>query len=387
MKILFVSAVLPYPLYSGGQIRIYNLLKRLSTIHEIHLFSFIRSADEKEELSHVSFCRRVVTVVRGRVWQPKYLFKTISTSYPLLWSSYHNSEMLSLLSDELARGGYDLVHLEPGYVWPSLPQSNTPVVVCEHNIEHLVYEGYVRQFPISVLRPFLSLDVAKMTKWETRVWKEATRIVSVSEADRNAIAQSVSPEKISVVSNGVDTETFLFRPKKQWDSKKLTFLYVGDFRWMENKDAAEHLIRDWWPAIQAKYPGSRLRIVGKNAPKGQYFVGAVDDIQEELHAADALLAPIRIGGGTKYKILEAMAAGAPVITTKLGIEGMHAVHQKHVLLAETPEEVLPLLGALADMKKRMAITAAARKLVETRYSWDMIAGALDTAWKDAYARK
>ena len=130
MKVLFVSAVLPYPLYSGGQIRIYNLLKRLAKKHEIHLYSFIRSEKEKEYVSNLSFCKTVTTVLRGRAWQPKYLLKTLTNPYPFLWNTYHNSEMLSLLSDEIAKGQYDLIHIEPGYVWPSIPtEHKIPIVI------------------------------------------------------------------------------------------------------------------------------------------------------------------------------------------------------------------------------------------------------------------
>jgi glycosyltransferase involved in cell wall biosynthesis len=374
MKILFVSAVLPYPLHSGGQIRIYNLLKRLSVKHEIHLFSFIRSESERQYLPELHFCKTVTTVMRGRAWQPKYLYKTIMSSYPLLWSSYHNVEMLSLLSDEVAKGKYDLIHIEPGYVWPSIPETHVPVVVCEHNIEHTVYEGYVQQFPVSPLRPFLSLDVAKMRKWEERVWKEAARIVTVSESDRAIINQP----NVSVVPNGVDIQAFAFHPKKVWDIKHLTFLYVGDFRWMENKDAADYLVKNWWPAIQKVYPGSQLRIVGKHAPEAHYFVGEVDRIQDELNAADALLAPIRIGGGTKYKILEAMASGLPVITTQQGVEGMNVGGS--VCVAKNSNDVLQSLELFADNKKRVSMIGNARKIIEKQYSWDMIAQKLDRIW-------
>ena len=130
MKVLFVSAVLPYPLYSGGQIRIYNLLKRLGKKHEIHLYSFIRSDKEKEYISELSFCKTVTTVLRGHAWRPNYLLKTITSSYPFLWNTYHNSDMLSFLSDEIAKGGYDCIHIEPGYVWPSIPtEHKIPIVI------------------------------------------------------------------------------------------------------------------------------------------------------------------------------------------------------------------------------------------------------------------
>lgn len=364
--------MLPYPLHSGGQIRIYNLLKRLAATHEIHLFSFIRSETEKKYLPELRFCKSVTTVYRGRGWRPKYLFKTLTGSYPLLWTSYHSSEMLGLLADEISTSHYDLVHIEPGYVWPSLPETRVPVVVCEHNIEHTVYEAYAKQFPIGILRPFLMRDVVKMKSWQRHVWKRADYIITVSESDKTFIHQP----NVSVVPNGVDTKAFTFRPKKTM-SKNLTFLYVGNFRWMENRDAAGHLIRDFWPAICEAYPDARLRIVGKNAPKSPYFVGSVEKIQDELYAADIMLAPIRIGGGTKYKILEAMASGLPVITTSLGIEGME---NAPVCLAQELPDVLRSIEWLYDNKNRLNMVTQARELIEKEYSWDLIAQKLDKIW-------
>ncbi|MCX6792149.1 MAG: glycosyltransferase family 4 protein [Candidatus Gottesmanbacteria bacterium] len=376
MKILFVSAVLPYPLHSGGQIRIYNLLKRLSKNHDIHLFSFIRENSEKKYLPELSFCSSVVTVQRGRGLQPKYILKALTSSYPLLWSTYHNSEMLALLSDEVAKGKYDLVHIEPGYVWPSIPgEHRIPIVVAEHNIEHAVYESFVKAFRIGILRPFLMRDVIKMKTWQRHVWERATRIITVSESDKTFIQQP----NVSVVPNGVDTKLFAFSPKKTM-GKAVTFLYVGNFRWMENRDAAEHIIRDFWPAIRKAYPDARLRIVGKNAPKGQYFVGMVDSIQAELHGADIMLAPIRVGGGTKYKILEAMASGLPVITSSLGIAGMSGTGKKHFLIAESADDVLESIAYLRNGNRREEIVTNARALIEKEYSWDMIAQQLNDIW-------
>jgi polysaccharide biosynthesis protein PslH len=374
MKILFVSAVLPYPLHSGGQIRIYNLLKRLSKIHEIHLYSFIRSGDETKYLNELTFCKRVVMVNRGRVWQPKYIFKTLTSSYPLLWSSYHSSEMLGLLADEISLGTYDLVHIEPGYVWPSIPtEHRIPIVVAEHNIEHTVYESYANEFKIGIVRPLLLRDVVKMELWQRHVWKQAAQIITVSETDKKFIHQS----NVSVVPNGVDIKSFAFRPKKSMSASP-TFLYVGNFRWMENKDAAEYLVHNWWPLIQEKYPGSHLRIVGPHAPRSHYYVGAVDKIQDEFTNADVLLAPIRVGGGTKYKILEAMASGLPVITTGQGIAGMDVAGS--VCVVKEPRDVLQSLERLKDNTKRLSMIQQARKIIEKQYSWDLIAQKLDHVW-------
>ena len=388
MKILFVSAVLPYPLYSGGQIRIYNLLKRLAEKHEIHLYSFIRSDKEKEYLPKLSFCKKVVTIHRGHAWQPKYVFKTLTGSYPFLWNTYHNSEMQSLLSDEIVKGQYDLIHIEPGYVWPSIPtEHKIPIVIAEHNIEHEVYAGFAKQFSVAPLRPFMSLDVAKMAKWEQRSWQQSAGIVAVSEDDKKYISQYSGGKPVTVVPNGVDTKLFAFHPKKNFPEKGMIFLYVGNFLWMENRDAADHIVRDLWPAIKEKYPEATLRIVGKNAPAGQYFIGNVQNIQDELYNADIMLAPIRIGGGTKYKLLESMAAGLPVITSFTGAKGMAGADKKQFLLAESAADVLESIEYLRSDSQRRTLVQNARALVEKDYSWALIASSLDTVWQSAHAGK
>lgn len=362
MKILFVSAVLPFPLHSGGQIRIYNLLKRLSKKHDIHLYTFIRTEVEKKHIAELTFCKNVSTVLRGRAWQPKYIFGALTNSYPFLWNTYHNSTMLSLLSDEIARGGFDLVHIEPGYVWPSIPSSpNIPIVVAEHNVEHEVYQKYADAFPVSFIKPFLSFDVAKMQRWEKRIWKVASAVVAVSDDDRKKIGGNAH-----VVPNGVNIKTYTFNPKHA-TSGPLRFLYVGNFRWMENKDAADNILKNYWPVITSQYPDAELRIVGQHAPDGP-----VENLQEEFSKTDILLAPIRIGGGTKFKILEAMAAGVRVITTTLGAQGLDT---SCLWIADKPEDM-----EIADVIKDTEKIRKARMLIETRYNWDTIAQTLDRIW-------
>jgi glycosyltransferase involved in cell wall biosynthesis len=395
MKILFVSAVFPYPLYSGGQIRIYNLLKRLSRKHDITLLSFIRKEEEETYKKEIQFCQSVIAVKRGKAWQPHYVMRAITGSYPLLLSTYDNKGMRQHIKTELEKGTYDLVHLEPGYVWPSLPQVDIPIVVSEHNIEHEVYREYARKFRIPFLRPFLLFDVKKLHAWEEKIWKAADRITAVSQEDQTFIASIVDAKKVSVVENGVDLSSFPFVPKQGTMSEAITFLYVGNFAWIQNQDAVEYLLKELWPAIIKKYPRAQLRIVGKNLSdslrqlgniSGVYFLEHVDVIQKELQRADIMLAPIRVGGGTKYKLLEAMASGLPIITTSHGAEGLLQKDKQVMCIADNIGGVLEAIDVLRVEKKRKSIVVSARAMIEKSYSWEGIAEKLDTVWKGAYGK-
>lgn len=390
MKILFVSALLPYPLHSGGQVRLYNLLKRLSEKHEVTLFSFLRRVDERVHIKNLQFCKKIQTVYRGHAWQPQYIARSLLSTYPLLFSTYAIGEMKAIVGQELQREHYDLVHIEPSYVWPALPRSSLPVVVCEHNIEYEGYKGYVERFPIVPLRPLLMIDVIKLTCWERRVWQKATRIITVSQEDRDVIAKAVGGNNIDVVPNGVDLSEFVFT-QKQTNTTSPIFLFVGNFSWHQNADAVTHLLGDVWPQLKNLYPAATLRIVGRRASTdlmgsiraaGAQLLDGVEDIAKEYAKADILIAPIRIGSGSRYKILEAMASGLPVITTHVGAAGLDVESGRDVMVAETPKEYLMATQTLlSNQKLSTFIATSARRVIEKSYSWELIARELERVWE------
>lgn len=390
MNILFVSALLPYPLYSGGQVRIYNLLKRLGKHHQITLVSFIRSQEERRLLGELAFCKRVETILRGRAWQPKYVLRAVCTSDSFLQATYNLQSARDCINTILQQEAIDLIHLEPGYVWSGVPETSIPTVVAEHNIEHTVYQGYVNTFPIPLLRQLLAKDVQKMAKKEKQIWNAARNVVVVSESDK-AVIKNNSGVEASIVPNGVDLEYFTYHPKEN-STSELRVLFVGSFRWIQNVDAVKRLLRTIWPAIARSFPMAQLTIVGKSfpdalrtqLPPGVQLDDTVEDIRNSYYNADVLLAPIEIGGGTKYKILEAMACGLPVITTAKGIEGMAVKDGTHLFLAKTPQAYCRIIETqILDSKKKEAVVASARTLVEQVYSWNRIAQALDAVWNDS----
>lgn len=343
MNILFVSAILPYPLYSGGQVRIYNLLKGASRHHDISLFSFLRNENETKYYKDLAFCRHVEAVYRGHAWQPQYVLSATFGKYPLLYASYNNASLRAKLAAELATKTYDLIHIEPGYIWPVLPNTAVPIVLTEHNIEYSIYQSYVRSFPFALLRPLLSLDVMKLRAWEEKTWEQVSHVIAVSEDDASVIRQKT--KNVSVVPNGVDIKEFPFKPKKNVGTG-VRFLFVGNFSWMQNVDALRFVLTKLWPEIKRKYPESNLSVVGKRMPgdlqnqvqhHGARLFEDITDITKEYQKGDILLAPIRIGGGTKFKILEAMASGMPVVTTTTGIQGLTVKQEKDLMVAILPQ--------------------------------------------------
>ena len=256
---------MPYPLHSGGQVRVYNLLSRLSRNHEITLVTFLRNLDEKRYEKDLSFCKKIITAYRGHAWQPEYVVRSLFGTKPLLMTSYEQEALQQEIANELEIGSYDLVHIEPWYVWPSIPKTDIPVVAATHNIEYEVYSEYVRRLRVVPLRPGYYWDVVKLRFWEKKIWKQASHVVSVSEDDARVIRRSVgSRPTVTVVPNGVDVTSFPFKIRNM--KRQPVFLFVGSFAWMQNRDAVSWLVTAIWPLLRVKYPGSSMRIVGRSLP-------------------------------------------------------------------------------------------------------------------------
>ena len=240
-----------------------------------------------------------------------------------------------------------MIHAETFYVMPNLPNSvKIPTLLVEQTIEYAVYQRYVKDFNFFLLKPLLYFDVFKIKFWEKYYWNRATRLVAMSNSDKTIMQRFVKGRKVNVVANGVDVKHFSAKCRSSsgrnlQKPKTPTILFVGNFKWLPNKDAAKFLVGKIWPLIKNKVPQAKLWIVGRNPTsdilkleedKSISVTGDLDDIRIAFKTSSVLLAPIRNGRGTKYKVLEAMASQTPVVTTKLGIEGIEA--QGSVLTAE-----------------------------------------------------
>ncbi|MBI3092889.1 MAG: glycosyltransferase [Candidatus Levybacteria bacterium] len=403
MKILLISSFLPYPLTSGGHIRLYNLLKQLSKRHSITLICEKRSYQTQSDIEYVEkVCKKVLYVERKKQWSFTNILRTGLSAYPFLLVGHTSLEMTRLIIQELKRNAYDLIHVETSYVMQNLPSSDIPVVLVEHNIEYLVYKRFVKNAPFFV-KPLLLFDIMKLKYWEEQFWERVTKLVAVSEEEKRLMKR----DDVAVVPNGVDLAKFKIQNSKfKIGRKEKRALFIGDFRWVQNRDAVQWLLTVIWPEIrnpkslpagrQGEIRNPKLWIVGKKIPDSIKKLGndqdvvfdenAPEDAAEIFKNADVLLSPIRVGGGTSFKILEAMASGVSVVTTSLGIEGIEAEDGKEVLIADDVKGLANnIIRVIGDEKMYREIAQKARKVVEEKYDWEIIVKKLEEVYQSVVA--
>ena len=277
---------------------------------------------------------------------------------------------------------------------PNIPKTSVPILLVEQVIEYLVYQTYVERSR-SLLAKLLYFDVAKIKYWEDYYWRRADRLATMSEDDREFIAKATGRPDIKVVANGVDPQYFA-QTKKTVHSQP-TVLFVGHFKWLPNKEAITFLVEKIWPRIKKSVSNARLWIVGRDPIQKIKDFGNqpditvsdnIEDIRDAFGGADVLLAPILNGKGTKYKVLEAMATGTPVVATPLGVEGIDANHNREVMVGHNPKELAQeTVTLLKNQTKSRKMAVAARHLVEKAYSWTAISADLDQIYQELGKKK
>lgn len=390
MKILMLTPYLPYPLLTGGQTRSYNLIKRLSSLgHEITLFSLVKNNNERKYVGALEkYCKEVQVFRRSeKPWTISNILRTGLSFYPFLVIRNWAQEEKSAIVEKLKMEKFDLIHAETFYVMPHIPKTSIPILLVEQTIEYLVYRHYAESYPNLSLRPFLYFDVLKMKYWEKRFWGRANKVAAMSEEDKQIMLSQSPTLDVDIVPNGVDSE--FFGKKIIGRSNRPIVLYLGNFTWLQNREAVKVLVAKVWPKIKSDVPLAKLWIVGKDAKKFFPHLSAADirveevsDVREVYQQASVLVAPIYGGGGTRYKNFEAFASGLPVVTTSIGIGGIDAKDGVQVVVRDEPEEIAQ---AAVDLLKNpggaQKIAGNAKKLVKDKFDWDPIARNLSRIYK------
>ena len=276
---------------------------------------------------------------------------------------------------------------------PHLPKTKIPVVLTDQTIEYQVYQHFVNNFWFWPLKPFLYFDVLKLKFWEARFWKRANKVIAVSQSDKQKMISLAPGLKVEVVPNGAGEDLLsIWEDKKE--SQEINILFQANFLWLQNIEAALRLTKKVFPLIKKVFPKAVCRIVGQKADEKLKGIKEedveiidlgnddIEGVKKAYRQAKLFLAPIEGPGGTRLKILGAMAAGVPVVTTPVGIEGIDAKNGIDVIVKEKNQDLAEaVIGLLKDKKLYQKMAESARQLVEKKYSYQAIAKVLSQIYK------
>jgi glycosyltransferase involved in cell wall biosynthesis len=382
MKILVIAPFYPWPLTSGGKIRVFNLLKYLSRRHQITL-ACLDEAVVTDFTPFAEICTEVFVVQRKSAMfrdLTAFLFGIL----PFNARKYLSPEFRNLLKSLISGEAYDLVQCEFSLLWgyaDLLPMDR--VVLDAHNIETHIISQLGRDCRSLLKRILYLLEERKMQRLEERAWRSCLVTLAVSDKERAYIADSTGrPEKTLTVPNGVDLERYSFSGQRPADGSILLF---AGFDYAPNLDSVRFFLKEILPLLKERRTDVVVDLVGREFrlfdglqnQEGLQLHENVAEVRPFFMQSSILAVPLRQGAGTRIKILEAMAAGLPVVTTSIGCEGLDVLHGKHLLVADTSHDFASAcLKLMVEPSLAHTLAANARLLVEERYSWERIVSEL-----------
>jgi polysaccharide biosynthesis protein PslH len=384
MRILYLSPRQCWPVVSGAKLRDYHLARSLGENAELTYLYFMGNSPIAAPIAakDMPFCRRMVAVNKPKPYTPAKIARGLFHRLPLTLINYYSSEMTSALTEVTRASPFDLVHVDSIHMLtylPFLPEALRQRVVFNwHNIESELLHRYAATTSSLPRRIYASLTARRVASAERDILQTSFGHLVCSERERQALLEWVPEARIAVVENGVDTKSFDGLAK----APRNRVLFVGAMSYHANSDAILAFTDRIWPAIRERFPQWTLTLVGSDPPSqiralaerpGVEVTGTVPDVRPYYSQAALAIVPLLTGGGTRLKILEALAAGVPVVSTSLGVEGLLVHHGQEVLIADNEADWLPACTSLAAQGELWHnLAATGRRLVESRYDWDVL---------------
>lgn len=391
MKILWAKSGGILPLDTGGKIRSFNIASELARRHEVTLFTFYPAVTPDP---HDGFCEPFAKLERLPLDLAERASLKDMLSYasnaltlkPYQMRKYCRPVVTERLREILREGRYDALVCDFLLTAAAVPWDvSLPTVIFTHNVEAAIWRRHldVRRNPLwklLALREYLTWARA-----ENHYTQLADHVLTVSDDDRKAFLEFLPPEKVTTVPTGVDLD--YFQPR-QGTPEAASIVFTGSMDWLPNEDAIAYFASEILPIIQRSVPDVTFWVVGRKPTRKVLSIaegnpairvtGTVEDIRPYVQKAAVYVVPLRIGGGTRLKIFEAMAMGMALVSTSIGAEGLPVRDGENIFLADTPSEfarqTIRLLGEPA-VRNRLGL--AARALVEGRYSWSAVTDVLD----------
>jgi len=383
MRILFVSPRLCLPLLSGARLREYHLARALGERAEVTYVSFAAPDMPVPAAADLPFFREIhLLPLQGR-YSPLKIARGLVGRWPIGVVNYTRSAMKEVLAEILARKRFDLVHLESTHLAAYVPflqsASASPVVFNWHNIESELFRRYSENVASLPRKVYARITARRMAATERWLLQASLGHAVCSARERQQLLAVAPTARVAVVENGVDADYFSAAGAAPVRHR---IVFVGSMDYHANIEAAAWFVRRVWPRVSAAYPHWRLTLVGSNpAPAvlelaetpNVEVTGTVDDVRPFYREAVAAIVPVLTGSGTRLKILEAMAAGVPVVSSSVGAEGLEVSPDRDILIADDADAWLPALRSLsAGPALAGAIAASAGQLVRSRYDWRIL---------------
>ena len=385
MKVLWVNSNFMHPTTKGGQIRTLEMLRHLHCRHEIHYVSIANPAlpegpARAHEYSTKSypFPYRIPDKTSRAFWVQ--LFQGLFSPTPVAVSRFNPPGMREFLENLIRKERFECAvvdHLAPTSYFPDLPHA----IFFQHNVETVIWRRHVEHASGPFRRWYFGLQADRMFDYERRVSLASGHIVAVSRTDADQMRRLFGVTRVSEIPTGVNIEYFLPPEKKPAGGADLVF--VGSMDWLPNVDGVMYFVREVLPLIHQRRPETTLAIVGRTPPAKVTdlaaedphirVTGTVPDIRPWLWGSAVSIVPLRIGGGTRLKIYEAMAAKIPVVSTTIGAEGLTVNPPADIRIADTSEDfAAQCLELLASREERLRLATAAWDMVNAHFSWEHV---------------
>jgi polysaccharide biosynthesis protein PslH len=385
LRLLFVSSRYLFPTDSGGKIRTANILRGMKGgAFEITLASPLPATTRPGDRAEISsVCDRFVgwpDATRGALFRWTRMRHLVST-LPVAVATDDSQAGRRTIARELEHGPDVVVVDFPHAAVLAPPPYRCTGVMFTHNVEAEIFHRHAEIASNPLKRAIWRNQAAKMERYERDLLPRFTAVVAVADRDRDYFQREYGVGNISVIPTGVDLGYFTYGQSPALeDSGGGTVVFTGSMDWMANVDGVEFFMDAVWPAISRARPRARCVIVGRSPPQALVqrararrlkweFTGFVDDVRPFVQNAHVYVIPLRIGGGTRIKVYEAMAMGCPVVSTRIGVEGLPVEHEHHFLEADSADAMAAaVLSLLDDRERRMGLSQQARRFVEENMS-------------------
>jgi sugar transferase (PEP-CTERM/EpsH1 system associated) len=384
LRILTVAARPFYPANTGGRIRSSEIFERLSRLHHVTILCFRTAEDLPEHVERMRACCAELEVVEWREtrkFTPRFygeLAASLASPLPYTVRKYRSAGMRRRIRARLATSTYDLLLCD--FLQPAvncIGDGFAPKVLFQHNVEAVIQARHARHAGNRLARAYLRIEAAKLARFERRASRAFDRCIMVSDEDCRTMQARYGAVNAVSIPTGVDADYF----HAAADVPEPEIVFVGSMDWLPNQDAVDYFVGEILPRIRRVVPAT-FTIVGRDPPAAVQrhaanphirVTGTVPDVRPFVARAQVVVVPLRVGGGTRIKIFEAMAMKKAVVSTSVGAEGLPVVDRQDVLLADDPsafaDRVVELLRE-PDLRRRIA--AAGRDLVSSRFTWDAV---------------